>query len=59
MKLGCAFCRGFDFGIARTFVSAHGSSIVLSGGNSRFPANERFKYCPECGTKLIHDGGEN
>lgn len=50
----CRFCHNFDFGTVKVEVNSLGATIIHSGGSTRFPESERFKFCPECGTKLEH-----
>ena len=52
----CEFCKKFDFGDARTEVDKWGARIYLALGNTKFPIELQFNYCPECGEKLK---GEN
>ena len=49
----CDFCEKFDFGTAACHVDRYGSSIVLSGGSSRFPVYEQFQFCPKCGVSRV------
>jgi tRNA nucleotidyltransferase (CCA-adding enzyme) len=50
----CEFCKKFDFGSVRCDIGSFIPSIRFSGGSSRFPADKRFNYCPNCGRKLNH-----
>ena len=54
---GCEFCRSFDFGVARCAVDKHGANIVFSGGSSKYPRQQQFRFCPHCGIEL-HGGGQ-
>lgn len=50
---GCEFCKKFDFSEASAKVEkgkfAH---IHLVCGNTRYPKEEQFNFCPMCGRKL-------
>lgn len=49
----CKFCEVFDFGVAKTEMETIGTrryaGIVSAGGSYRFPKEEQFKFCPNCG----------
>ena len=49
---GCEFCQKFDFAGARAEVNKYGAHISLAICNTKFPDEERFKFCPMCGRKL-------
>lgn len=48
----CDFCNTFDFGRIKCHIDKYGSTIWMSGGSDRFPVEEQFKFCPECGTPM-------
>lgn len=52
----CKFCENFDFGkvkINTEIYSNHISAyITTAGGSSRFPIEQQFNYCPNCGMRL-------
>lgn len=51
----CEFCENFDWGTAKAYTEYFSANvhagIAMSGGWSRFPVNEQFKFCPVCGAK--------
>lgn len=49
---GCDFCKKFDFSGARAEVNKYGAHISLAICNTKFPNEERFKFCPMCGRRL-------
>ena len=49
---GCGFCQKFDFAGARAEVNKYGAHISLAICNTKFPDEERFKFCPMCGRRL-------
>ena len=49
---GCGFCQKFDFAGARAEVNKYGAHISLAICNTKFPNEERFKFCPMCGRRL-------
>ena len=49
---GCDFCQKFDFAGARAEVNKYGAHISLAICNTKFPNEERFKFCPMCGRRL-------
>ena len=49
---GCDFCQKFDFAGARAEVNKYGAHISLAICNTKFPYEERFKFCPMCGRRL-------
>lgn len=49
---GCEFCQKFDFAGARAEVNKYGAHINLAICNTKFPDEERFKFCPMCGSRL-------
>ena len=48
----CDFCKKFDFAGARAEVNKYGAYISLAICNTKFPDDERFKFCPVCGRRL-------
>lgn len=59
----CEFCENFDFGQVRIILEKfriEGNNIThanlgFAGGSGRFPIEEQFKYCPECGRRLRNE----
>ena len=49
---GCDFCKKFDFAGARAEVNKYGAHISIAICNTKFPDDERFKFCPVCGRRL-------
>lgn len=49
---GCDFCQKFDFARARAEINKYGAHISLAICNTKFPDEERFKFCPMCGRRL-------
>ena len=49
---GCNFCQKFDFAGVRAEVEEYGAYIALAICNTKFSAEERFKFCPMCGRIL-------
>ena len=49
---GCGFCKKFDFAGARAEINKYGAHISLAICNTKFPDEERFKFCPMCGRRL-------
>lgn len=37
------------------FKDYHGFRVYLSGGNSKIPENEHFRFCPKCGRPLTEE----
>lgn len=48
----CDFCDNFDFGSAKCMVDRYGVCIVMAGGWNRFPKEQQFRFCPQCGAKI-------
>lgn len=49
---GCDFCKVYDFaGVSATIDHGKYPHICTASGNTRYPKEEQFKYCPVCGKK--------
>ena len=48
----CKFCKDFDFGTIRCEIDKYGAHMVMAGGSNRYPKEQQFKFCPECGRRL-------
>ena len=48
----CDFCKRYNFANARVDVNKYGAYIYLAGGDTQFPIQEQFNFCPVCGRKL-------
>ena len=51
--MACEFCKRFDFSTAKIEVDKYSARILLALCNTKFDAEEQFKYCPNCGEILI------
>lgn len=51
-KEPCTFCEIVDFGNYHAEVKRNAAFISTAGGSYRYPKDEQFKFCPECGRKL-------
>lgn len=49
---GCDFCQKFDFAGATATVNRNSAAISLAICNTRFPAEQQFKFCPLCGRQV-------
>lgn len=48
----CEFCKRFDFSTVSAMTDKYGARIASSMGNSEFPADQQFNFCPVCGEKI-------
>ena len=50
--MACDFCKRFDFSTAKIEADKYNVRILLALCNTKFDAEEQFKYCPKCGEKV-------
>lgn len=50
--MGCQFCSTFDFSTANIETNGKFSHINLALCNTRFPKEQQFNFCPNCGKLL-------
>lgn len=57
----CEFCRRYDFSRVRTVIDLNqrNASIQLTLCNTKFPKEQQFKYCPNCGRLLSEEGAKD
>ena len=48
----CEFCSSFDFDTAAIRMEYGHVGISFAGGNTRFPEEEQFRFCPMCGESV-------
>lgn len=48
----CEWCKKADLGNFSAKYDKHSANIHLASGSYRFPKDEQFKFCPNCGKPL-------
>lgn len=48
----CEFCKRFDFSTVSAMTDKYGARIASGMGNSEFPVEQQFNFCPVCGEKI-------
>lgn len=48
----CKFCKTFNFSGISTEITKYGAHVKLATGNTQYPIDEQFNYCPVCGRYL-------
>jgi NADH pyrophosphatase NudC (nudix superfamily) len=52
-RQGCEFCRRFDFsGASAEVTNGKHAHVSLAAASWRYPKEEQFRFCPNCGRRL-------